>query len=102
MFALCDFTASRLKLYFIVSTIRDLIYRRLDVSFLFFIAGTGDDITVEEIQGLVHNHPQAHRILTFYIHFCIKPTLVHGASVLNGFQFFSWFLPFIERKRIIC
>ena len=68
MFVVSDFTACSLKVCFITSTIIVLIYGRLDVSFHFFIAGTGDDITVEKIQGIVPNHTQAHRILIFYIH----------------------------------
>ena len=81
IFVVCDFTASSLVVCFITFTILVLIYESLDVSFLFFIAGTGDGITVKGIQGLVHNHTQAHRIMSFYIHHCIKPTLVHGTTL---------------------
>ena len=105
MLVVCDFTASNLKGCFTTSTIFVLMYGRLDVSFLFFIAVTSDDITVLGIQRLVHNHTQAHRILTFYIQRCVKPTLVHGAYLKNLFQLFSMyiscFIPFFEMKRII-
>ena len=67
----CDLTASRLKLYSFVTSFKVSTYWSLDGSFLFFIAGTSDVITVRGIQGLVENHTKAHRTFSLYIHHCI-------------------------------